>query len=116
VVGTGSRNGEQSKSGKQQQTISQKRELQFARVAHPLRDAVGVGGLAAPSPYPLPGRRGGASARSAGLRLRHAAGRARASTEALPRQRRRLLLRQSNRGYFRDYYRGGRMCATTSIN
>jgi hypothetical protein len=73
-----------------------------SRVAHPLRDTVGVGGLAAPRPYALPGRRRRASYRSPGLRLRHAAGRARASTssasstEALARQRRGcLLLRES---------------------
>lgn len=70
-----------------------------SRVAHPLRDTVGVGGLATPRPYALPGRRRRASARSPGLRLRHAAGRARpstSSTEALARQRRGcLLLRES---------------------
>jgi hypothetical protein len=66
-------------------------------VAHPLRDAVWVGGLAAPRPHALPGWRRRAAARGPGLLLRRNAGRSgsSSSTKALACHRRRLLQQES---------------------
>jgi hypothetical protein len=62
-------------------------------VAHPLRDAVWVGGLAAPRPHALPGWRRRTAARGPGLLLRRNA--ASSSTKALACHRRRLLQQES---------------------
>jgi hypothetical protein len=51
-------------------------------VAHPFRDAVWVGGLAAPRPHALPGRASASRTASS-------------STEALARHGHRMLLRES---------------------
>jgi hypothetical protein len=66
-----------------------RREEAVVLVAHPFRDAVWVGGLAAPRPHALPGS---ASASRTDLLLRR---RTASSTEALARHGRRLLLREN---------------------
>jgi hypothetical protein len=71
--------------------IRRREEAVVVVVAHPFRDAVWVGGLAAPRPHALPGS---ASASRTDLLLRRRTASS-SSTEALARHGRRLLLREN---------------------